>query len=152
MSCAAVNWPFRLRVSISLDTAALTWLSVPYGPLLRSCLGSPNAWSAPVVPEKRRRIRAPDADLGYVSLVAHCMCLVRVRGMSRVHRWSRRNRREVGAPDADSVIRPLRLVAYALSGFAECPEYTGGPGKVAGRATEAQSPEMGEGWPHWSSR
>ena len=84
--CAAVDWPLRLLVSIILDTAALTWLSVPYGPLPRSCLGSQNAWSAPVVPENRGRIGAPDADLGYVSLVARCICLVRVRGMSRVHR------------------------------------------------------------------
>ena len=97
-------------------------------------------------------IGAPDADLGSVSLVARCMCLILVRGISRVHRWSRRCWWEDGAPDADTVIRPLRLVAYALSRFAECPEYTGGPGKVAGRGTEAQSPEMGEGWPHWYSR
>ena len=80
------------------------------------------------------------------------MCLILVRGISRVHRWSRRCWWEDGAPDADTVIRPLRLVAYALSRFAECPEYTGGLGKVAGRGTGARSQEMGGGWPYWSSR
>ena len=48
------------------------------------------------------------------------------------------------APAADMVIRPLGLIASALSRFAECPEYTGGPGRVASRGTGARSQGMGE--------
>ena len=48
------------------------------------------------------------------------------------------------APAADMVLRPLGLVAYAFSRFAECPEYTGGPGRVASRGTGARSQGMGE--------
>ena len=41
------------------------------------------------------------------------------------------------------VMRPLGLLASALSRFAACPEYTGGPGK-ASRGTGARSQGVGK--------
>ena len=131
MSGAEVACPFRLWVSIILDTAALTWLSVPHGQL--PCLASRNAWGAPVVPRKGPGHRGP-------RMLTQVLCPLRVvlcalSGFMECPGCTR------GLGGVGGGTGPLLLTwlfvpwcsfSKPCSVSFECPEKTGSPGRVGG--------------------